>query len=51
MLQKHIPTFQMQHGLYFDSDENIPENVFQRIIPQTSDYFIKKTGEIYLQHI
>ena len=38
--QHKIPTFQIQHGLYFDSLEMVPENKFSRLIPQKSDFFI-----------
>lgn len=36
----HISTFQVQHGVYFDSQEMTSENKFQRLIPQKSDFFI-----------
>jgi len=39
--KKHkVPVFVLQHGLYFDSNEMINENHFQRVIPQKSDYFL-----------
>lgn len=38
--QKNIPVFVLQHGLYFDSNEMINENNFQRLIPKKSNYFL-----------
>lgn len=38
--KQQIPVFQLQHGLYYDSPQMIPETSFQRIIPKNSDFFI-----------
>jgi len=38
--QQKIPVCVLQHGLYYDSEEMIDENHFQRIISKNPDYFI-----------
>ena len=38
--KQKIPIFVIQHGLFFDSNQMINENNFQRTIPKKSDYFL-----------
>ena len=48
--QHKVPVFILQHGLYYDSNEMIDENHFQRIIPQKTDYFLG-WGDIFKNYL
>ncbi len=48
--KNNISIFQIQHGLYYDTDEMMIENKFGRIIPQKSDFFIT-WGEIFKNYL
>jgi hypothetical protein len=38
--KQKVPTFVLQHGLFFDTNQMINDNHFQRTIPKKSDYFL-----------
>ena len=48
--KNNISIFQIQHGLYYDTNEMMIENKFGRIIPQKSDFFIT-WGEIFKNYL
>ena len=45
-----VPTYQIQHGVYYDTPEMKLENTFGRLIPLKSDYFIA-WGEIFQNYL
>ncbi len=38
--KQKIPTLVLQHGMFYDSDEMINENSFQRTLPTKTDYYV-----------
>lgn len=49
--KQKIPVFVLQHGLLYDSDEMINENIFQRTLPAKTDNYLAwgKTTKDFIQ--